>query len=166
MATFTGKLKVHLDAVFGNSIDIGSLKHTIDYKKDFVIASGTGANQANQVWVDSRSISGSSTDSLDLAGSLTDAFGSTTTFTNIKGIMIYSATTNGNNLVVGGGSNAFINWVSNATDEIIITPGGMFMLYNPAADGYAVTASTGDILAIENTSGSSATYEIILFGEV
>ena len=166
MATFTGTLKLTLDAVFGESIDIGTLKHSIDYSKEYAITSGTGADQANQVFVDNRTISGSSTDSIDLAGSLSDAFGNTITFTTIKGIII-AAGANGDNLIVGGAStNAFVNWVSNSTDEIVIKPSGLFAIYDPSAAGYAVTASTGDILEIENADASSATYDIVLIGEV
>lgn len=166
MATFTGTLKLTLDAVFGESIDVGTLKHNIEYSKQYSIGSGTGANQANQVFVDNRTISGSSTDSLDLAGSLSDAFGNTITFTAIKGIII-AAGANGDNLIVGGAStNAFVNWVSNSSDEIVIKPSGLFVHYDPSAAGYAVTASTGDILEIENADASSATYDIVLIGEV
>lgn len=166
MATFTGTLKLTLDAVFGQSIDIGTLKHNINYTKTYNIANGTAANQANQIWVDNRSVAASTADSLDLAGALADAFGNTITFTAIKGIIIIAGA-NGDNLVVGGAaSNTFINWVSNATDEIVIKPNGMFALFDPSAGGYAVTASTGDILDITNAdSAAAATYDIILIGE-
>jgi hypothetical protein len=168
MATFEGKLKLNLDAVFGSSIDIGSLKHNIDYEKSFTINSGTGAAQANQVFVDQRTLSASTGEDLDLAGGLTDAFGSTITFTSIKGIIVYAASGNTNDVLVGGASsNQFIEWVSNGSDEVVVKPGGMFMLYNPEADGYTVTASTGDLLRFENSSsGTSVTYDLILIGEI
>ena len=168
MATFEGKLKLNLDAVFGSSIDIGNLKHNIDYEKSFTINSGTGAAQANQVFVDQRTLSASANEELDLAGGLTDAFGTSITFTSIKGIIVYAASGNTNDVLVGGAAaNGFIEWVSDTSDEIVVKPGGMFMLYNPAADGYTVTASTGDLLRFENSSsGSSVTYDLILIGEI
>ena len=69
-------------------------------------------------------------------------------------------------LVGGAATNAFINWVGNATDIITVQPNGIFFLMNPTAGGYAVTAATGDILKIANSgAGTSVTYDIIIIGE-
>ena len=70
-------------------------------------------------------------------------------------------------MVVGGApSNAFVNWVSDATDKIVIKPGGTFALIAPDANGYGVTAATADLLKVANSSsGSAVLYDIMIFGE-
>lgn len=168
MATFKGNLKLVADCLYNAGLDIGDGKHVINKTYDVAFSNGTGANQANMVFTDQRTLSASGTEDLDLAGGLTDAFGNTITFTSIKGIFIYAATGNTNDVLVGGAaSNQFIEWVSNASDVIVVKPGGFFGLCNPAANGYAVTASTGDLLKVANSSsGTSVTYDIIIVGEV
>ena len=166
--TLTGSVKVvaALDLVSG--IDIGTLSQAIRYTQTHTITNGTGLDAANEVWADTRTLTASSTENLDLAGSLTDAFGATLTFTRIKGIIITAAVANTNNVLVGGAaSNAFSTFVSDATDVIVVRPGGTLCLMAPDATSYAVTASTGDTLKIANSSsGTSVTYDIILIGTV
>lgn len=166
--TLNGKVKVVFDMVLSAGLDIGTGLHTIKKTYTDEYSNGTGANQANQLWSDTRTITASNAEDLDLAGALTNAFGETLTFTSIKGIFIQASSSNTNDVVVGGKvSNTFVNWVSDASDEIVIQPGGMFLITNPNATGYAVTAATGDILEITNSSsGTSVTYDIVIFGEV
>lgn len=129
------------------------------------LASGTGLDQADRIFHDSRSISTGANDDLDLAGGLTDAFGTTLTFVKIKGIFIKNtATTAGEILNVGGGSAHFINWIGAAGDIVKIGPDGLFVLWNPSAAGYAVTATTADILRITNAGAGTIVYQIILVG--
>jgi len=105
------------------------------------------------IWMDQRTIAASSADDLDLYGGLTNSFGTTINFTSIKGIIIYADSANTNDVLVGGdGSAAFVNWVSASNDVVVVKPGGLFALINPQANGYAVTATTADILQIANSS--------------
>lgn len=166
--TFSGNIKLSLAGTFSGDNDLSTLSQAINYSKSYNLTNGTGADQANMIWMDQRTITASSTDDLDLAGSLTNAFGTTITFTSIKGIIVYAATANTNDVLIGGdGSAAFINWVSNSSDIVVVKPGGLFALVNPQANGYAVTATTGDILQIANSSsGTSVVYDIILLGEI
>ncbi len=136
----------------------------LDYSQ--LLASGTGANQASNIFHDRRTLTASSTENLDLAGALTNKFGTTLTFTKIKAIVIHAASGNTNNVLVGGAaSNQFINWVSDPTDVIVVRPGGTFILVAPDATAYAVTAATGDLLKIANSAGStSVTYDVVIIG--
>ncbi len=166
--TFSGNIKFALAGIFNGDNDLSSVTQTFNYSKNYNITNGTGLDQANMIWADTRTITASSTDDLDLYGGLTNSFGTTINFTSIKGIIITAASTNTNDVVVGGdASAAFVNWVGAANDVINVKPDGMFALVNPGANGYAVTATTGDILQIANSSsGSSVVYDIILLGEV
>lgn len=162
----SASIAITVNASISSDPDIGNASHSIAYPKTTSYTDGSGANQINAIWQDTRNISAASVDDIDLAGGLTDAFGNTLTLTTVKGIMIFAYATNGDNIKVGGDATAaFINWVDDATDEIIIAPGGVLCVVNPSAAGYAVTAATGDILQITNADGADAVdYDIILFG--
>ncbi len=168
MATLTATLTAAISALYQGTHDVGDLAHNARPGATISLASGTGANQANAMWADTRTLTASSTENLDLAAVLTDAFGTALTFTKVKAILVMAAAGNTNNVVLGGAaSNAFINWVGDATDVINIRPGGVFMLAAPDATAYAVTASTGDILKVANSSsGTSVTYTIVIIGVV
>lgn len=165
-ASLSGSVNVILKSAFSETQDIGSKSYAANKNYNQAFANGTGINQANQIWTDTRTISGSSNDDIDLAGVLTDVYGTTLTFTSIKAIIINSLATNGNALNVGAGTNPFLTMFGDATDIIVVRPGGTFAIINPEANGYAVTASTGDILRIANADASDATYDIIIIGEI
>jgi hypothetical protein len=145
--------------------DLSTAKNSIKLGKIQSLVDGAGLGQANLAWSDKRTLAGAAADSLDLAGSLTDAFGQVITFTKIKAIAIVAAAANTDAIVVGGGSNAFSTIFGDASDELIVRPGGMFILVAPDAAGYAVTPATGDLLAITNSAAAiAADYEIVLIG--
>lgn len=165
--TFTGNVRITVGGTLTNTdSDLQTTTSTLSYSQTHNITNGTGADQANMVWSDTRTLTASASESLDLAGGLTDGFGSTITFTKIKGIVINAASANTNNVLVGGAaSNQFINWVSDATDVIVVRPGASFVLMAPDSTGFAVTAGTGDLLKVANSAGTtSVTYDIILIG--
>jgi hypothetical protein len=148
--------------------DVNTAKNTITVDSLLQLLDGTGADQANQAWSDTRTLAASTSEDLDMAGVLTDAFGSTITFTKIKAILVMADADNGDNIEVGGAaSNAFASFLGDATDVVIVPPGGLFLLTAPDATGFAVTAGTGDLLKINNAdSGAAADYTIVLIGTV
>lgn len=130
------------------------------------LANGTGANAANQVWSDTRTLAASGSENLDLAGALTDAFGATITFTKIKAILIKAAPGNTNNVVIG--AEATNPWVGllNSTGTITLRPGAGFMAWAPDSTGMAVVASTGDLIKVVNSAGTTGVdYTIVVIGE-
>jgi len=166
--SFAGNARLTFTGELDSTVNLGSVSHLLSYVQNPAFANGTGANQANMVFADTRTLAASTSESLDLSGVLTNAFGASILFTKIKGIIIAAAAANTNNVLVGGAaSNAFINWVGDATDIITVRPGGLFCLMAPDATAYAVTAGTGDLLKINNSSsGTGVTYDVILIGTV
>lgn len=162
----TTRLQVTLEATHTSALDLATTTHPLAKAILEQWASGTGADQADQLWSDQRTINASSSENLDLAGSLTDAFGATITFARIKLILVIAADANTNDVAVGGAaSNQFINWVANSSDIVNVKAGGVLLLYAPGATGYAVTSGTGDQLKIANGgAGTSVTYQIVLIG--
>lgn len=131
------------------------------------LTSGTGANQADKIFSDTRTLSASATEDLDLAGSLTDALGAALTFVKVKAIIIIAAAANVNDVVVGGASaNQFVGPFGAGTHTVKVPPGGFLVLAAPGAAGLGtVTAGTGDLLKVANSAGgSSVTYDVIVIG--
>lgn len=157
----------HLKASLTGSPDLGRSGYDLDEVMTVRLRDGTGANQANQMFTDTRTLAASATESLDLAGGVTNGLNVTVTFTAIKLIRIRAAAANTNNVVIGGASsNAFVGPFVDATDKISIAPGGLFEILNPSAAGWAVTASTGDLLLVANSSsGTPVSYTIEIVGE-
>lgn len=162
----TSKLTVEAIAALTSALDLATGRVPLTFRRSYDLASGTGADQADKIFHDQRTLGASSTEDLDLAGGLTDAFGSTITFVKIRGLFVAAATGNTNNVQVGGAAaNQFINWVADASDKINVRPGGIFALIARDTTGYAVTAGTGDLLRIGNSgAGTSVTYDIVIIG--
>ena len=137
------------------------------YDKPF--ADGTGASQVTKVWRDTRTIAGSGVDNLDLTVLSSSWFGNTLTATftavQILGI-INTSTTAGDDLYVDTTvTNSFVTPFNSSTNtKVEITAGGMLLMVN-RLETWAVAASIGDILQIENDSANSVTYRIVIAGQ-
>lgn len=148
---------------FGNSAYWGA---TIEAALSF--ADGTTANKFDRLYVAERTVASGANDDLDLAGVLADAFGATITAAELAGIVVVNkakdGTANTTTLTIGGGTNPFVGFLSGTTPAITkLGPGAVFVLISPDATGLGtVTAGTGDVLRIANSSGASAKYQIAI----
>ena len=167
MATLSGTLSIQAAIDYVGSSDTSTLTDKIaGVIESWTIANGTGANQANVMWHDQRTLAASTGEDLDLAGVLTDSFGTSVALARVKAIIVSAAAANGGLIQVGGAAgNQFINWVANASDIVQVRAGGFLMLVAPDATAYAVTAGSGDLLKIANTDGgATGTYDIYIIG--
>lgn len=164
----TSKVRVGVDAQQTGAIDLGGKSASATKNWSVQFADGAAAGQANVLWQDTRTVAASGTDDIDLSGVLTDAFGGTITTAKIKSIVVAAAPGNTNNVVVGGAAgNQFASIFGDATDKVVVRPGGVFALSVGAADlnAYAVTAGTGDMLRVANSgAGTSVSYDVIIIG--
>ncbi len=164
----TSRLRVLLDLVETNTTAgvqerSSVLQHGIEYDTG-ELASGTTGSLQDRVWSDLQSVANGAPDTWDLAGTLTSELsGATVTFVEVVGIWIRNkSTTTGEILEIGAGSNPLLNFIKATGDAIKIGPGGVLLITSPV-DGFAVTASTGDVLTITSASGTIA-YEIAIWG--
>ncbi len=166
LVTMSSQVRVHLSSTLTNGLKLNNASSPIALDRLFTLTNGNGANQANLAFSDERTLAASATENLDLAGVLTDAFGNLLTFAKVRVILIYALPANTNNVLVGGAaSNGFITPFNDATDIAVVKPGGMLLMIAPDTNGYAVTAATGDLLKITNSSsGTSITYDVIILG--
>lgn len=163
----TTKIRVELNATQTTTRDTGTATVPHSVSKAIALASGVAAGQADLIYSDTNTLAASATATLDLAGVLTD-LGSTLTFVKVKALVVVAADGNTNNVVVGGAaSNAFSTMFADATDKVVVRPGGFAALGVGAGElnAYAVTAGTGDQLLIANSgAGTSVTYTIAIVG--
>lgn len=166
MSTLNTSLDLTLRGAIVGVADLSTPSATVIKAFTDAMTSGIGLEQADTIWADERTLAATTSENLDLSGALTNDLGATAIFAKVKVICVHLKTlTAGYTLSVGGAaSDAFINWVGDATDIIKVGAGGIFLIYNPDLAGYAVTASTGDILKVNNTNAASVTYDIIVIG--
>lgn len=150
-----------------DDLDLGDPKDSLDWSRSQAFTTGTGTNQADLLFHDSRTLAQGANEDIDLDSVLVPPVGGGTfDAAEIVGFGIKNlATVAGDYITVGGAvANPFINWVSAATDEVVVGPSGVILIWSPI-DGYAVTAATGDLLNVANGSGANAiTYEIVIVG--
>ncbi len=157
---------LQLDAVYRNVLDIGTPTDTFQKRSKIELTNGTGSSAADPMFHDQRTLAASGTEDLDLAGALTNPLtGAAMTFVELRALMITAASTNTNNVrLIRPASNGVPLFLA-ASDGIDIPPGGSFIWICPADGKVTVTASTGDLLNVANSSsGSSVTYDVVIIG--
>lgn len=124
---------------------------------------GTGSGAANHAWHDTRTVSSGGNEDLDLAGGLSRG-GYAYTFTKVKAIYVEASSSNTTNVQIkSAAANGFTGPFADPSDIINIPPGGVFLVTEPA-DGWAVTAGTGDLINIADSGAADITYTIVIVG--
>jgi len=165
MALNNTKLTVSLASTQTNPLDLATGQTPLSYIKSIALSSGTGTNQADRIWHDQRTLAASGSENLDLAGALTDSFGATITFARIKMVLVVASAANTNSVTVSREATNGVPLFLAASDGISVRPGGLFCWAAPDATAVAVTAGTGDLLAIANSgAGTSVTYDVVIIG--
>lgn len=158
-------LTLRLAATLTNPLDLSTPTDPLVASIKMILTSGTGANQADRIFHDQRTLGASATEDLDLAASLTGPLGSTVTFAKLKLLMVTAAAANTNNVQLTRPASNGVPLFLAASDGIAIRPGGGFLWWSPDSTGVTVTASTGDLLTLTNSAGStSVTYDVIIIG--
>lgn len=129
------------------------------------ITNGTSDFQADLAFIsDNRSISASSSENLDLAGVLTDSFGTTLTMVEVIGVYIEASCSNTNNVVVGAATSPVGLGFGGTTQTWAIQPCGRFFVTAPKA-GWTVGAGSTDLLKVANSgSGTAVVYKVVILG--
>ncbi len=165
--TLTSRLQVSHNALYTSTAGVAPLNVPLDQTYSAAHDNGTGVGKVDKVYSATRTLAASATEDLDLAGVLLDAQGSAITFARIKSISVRAAAGNTNNVLVGAAASA--PWITllNSTGTITLRPGAFFAAGCSVLDavGYAVTATTADLLKVANSSsGTSVSYDIVIVG--
>jgi hypothetical protein len=167
MALSNSKITASVTVNAKSTPDLGTSSATRALSAALTLAAGTGAGQADIAFTDTRTLAASATEDLDLAGALVGVEGAAVVFARIKAIVITAAAGNTNNVVVSRPASNGLVLFSAASDAIPIRPGGFLAVGTGAADatGIVVTAGTGDLLTITNSSsGTGVDYSIAVVG--
>lgn len=160
-------LAVAATAQLTKSADLSSVSAPLQFSRSVKLASGTGAGKANVLFADTRTLAASATEDLDLSGSLLNALGDAAVFVRVKGLIVSAHSANTNNVVVGAAASNAWATLLNSTGAVTLRPGAVAAFMAGTADtGWAVTSSTGDVLKVANSAGSTAvTYDIVVIGD-
>ncbi len=155
-----------INATQQNAVDLNTVKDVLAESWSMALTNGIGANKAENMFHDKRTIAASGTDSLDVSGGITNQFGVSLTFTKIKLIAIRALAANTNDVGIARPASNGLPFMEAASDKTVRKPGGIFLHTDPSAAGIPVTAGTGDLIDITNEGGgTSVDYEIIIIGE-
>lgn len=166
MALSSVEFLFRLTATQTGANDFGGPAFTPKMEKRISLVAGTSASQADQLFMDFRSVGDGADDDIDLAGVLTDVFGTTLTMVEMVGLFVINgqddAAANTTDLTIGIGSNPFVGFLGGTTPTIgPLKPGAAIMLAAGDAAGLGtITATTADILRIGNSAGAANNYSI------
>ena len=142
---------------------VTTAKETFSTLFNWDFTSGTTTNQMDQLWVSRRTLTNSANETINIAGGITNSFGTVLTVAEVRMMIVSLPVANLNAIAVGGAAaNEFVTWVGAAGDTVTVRPGGIFILVGPDATGYAV--STNGNLKVTNSGTNSITYDIYIGG--
>lgn len=160
----TAGVNVTLSGQHTSALDFNTASFDLAKKMVTSFANGSGLNQANKIFTDTRAVLTAATDALDLnGGGLTDAFGVALVFSALKGLIIRSAAANTTVLTILGNAAA-VPILGTVATTMALKPGGVFVWLDTSAAGTTVTAGTGDIIQVVNAAGATANFDIVLLG--
>lgn len=164
----TAVIESRLSGSLTGSADLGTPTFAFDDLSRRSWESGVGANQADVIWSDERTVTTGATDSLDLAAVLSGLLGGTLTMARVKAIRVRNSNragvANTTNISLTRPAANGVPIFAAAGDAIPIHPDGEVLIVAPSAGGYVVTAGTADLIDIVNAAGASATYRIEIIG--
>ncbi len=167
--TLATDLKASLAWLFTETGELTSVHDNAALEFRATFSDGTAANQADRLWYDEREIAASSNDDLDLTALARTLFGNALSmeFAKVKAVLVINlSASSGDVLRVGGagaGSAFAAPFAGDADAQVEVPPDSPLLLVN-RGDGWSVTAGTGDILRVQNTSASPVSYRIAIIG--
>jgi len=143
-----------------SSGDISQTLRATPATYSLTLTDGTGANQAQVVWSDARTIAAGQSELLDLGAlpDTRDAAAVTVAFSQVKLIYLRNTSTSDSLSIGGSISNAFGGLPLSSPRTL--GPGGCYLMTAPSASGFG--SATGALFA---APAGAVSYEIILIGE-
>ena len=155
-------ITIQINSTYSLALDLVTKTANLVKTPAVTLDSGVGLNQADVIFSDTRSTAG--TDSLDMVGGgLLDNLGNVWAPARIKGIIVVASPLNPGNVLLRRPASNGVPFLTAASDEIPIHPGGIVVIMAPSAAGYVVTAGTGDLIDLAAGAGT-VTYDIYLIG--
>jgi len=167
MASLSARLTASMDVSFTGDHEFGGPVFNQSMKQVIDLATGTGANQADIIWMDERTLASGASENIDLTSAPTNPDNLQKVIVKPVAVLIINAprttsTPNTTNLFIGGAGNTFLGIVGSASQATAnIRPGGAFFMFNPDSTGMGtVVDASSDLLRVNNSAGASAVYQI------
>jgi hypothetical protein len=168
LAALTARISLGFTTTYTSTGDLSTPTDAMNIARTIEFTSGTGANQANVIFADSRGLvdnaDNDANEVLNLkdSGTLLDPLGTALTLTKLKAIYIYNTSTTAS-LKVGGGTTP-VGFMADASDILTIPAGGKLVLTAPDATGWDVTTNKNILVMQGGALTGTLTYEIICLG--
>lgn len=157
-------LAIKLNATLSKALDLDTPIDPLVINELLQLTNGTASGNASQMFHDRRTLTASSSEDLDFAGGLTNAFGVTLTFATIKFVLVKASSGNTNAVQVTRVATTGFPLFMADGDGISLAAGDLFLYFSPLV-GKTVTATTDDTLTFTNSAGgTSVTYDIVVVG--
>jgi len=157
-------ITLSLNIMHTKASDFNTLKDEVVLSRGVTLDNGTGANQADTVFHDNRTLADGADETLDLHdGTLTDAFGDAITIDEMKLIYVKNNSSDAS-LLVGGAAATQMGLFADVTDILTLPPGGEFLFTAPGSAGVDISTNADLKIAHNGTGTSSLTYDIIVIG--
>jgi len=159
----SGNSKITVSHTLTKSLDMSTPSDNLTVAEQLDLSSLTTAeHEADELWHDERSLGAGANETLDLSASVTDAFGDSVTFYDVKMLYIKNNSSTGT-LKIGGAATNQFPLFADGSDVLQLPKNGRFLMQFAHEDGLVV--DTNDQLKIENGDGSNAiTYDIAIAG--
>lgn len=154
----SGKISLILDIKSQVVRDLSTVNDPLAFSIVKTITDGTGANQAQKVWSDRRTLTGTTPENIDINafGGVPSSVGEVFNLTKINAFVVSNRSTTATLTVGNAGSN---EWTQLA-EAIVIPPGGVLFLY--AAAGFTAVASTNCL--VKFLPSATLDYDVVVVG--
>jgi hypothetical protein len=162
--SLTARIVLGFDAVCQAVQNLSNLVDRLSLNRALDLTNGTGANQANVLYHDERTLADGAEETLDLyGGTLLDGLKNALTMEKLKVLFLKNTSTDAS-LLIGGATTTPIDLFVDAADVFKQRAGGVFLTTAPDANGIALTTNKNLKLAHDGTGTSPLVYEIIAIG--
>ena len=163
-SSLTAKILLNIGIEYSVTDDLSTKEAPIRKSRGVSLTNGTGANQADTVFQDIRTLTDAQAETINLHdGSLENDFGTALTLDILKVLYIKNNSSDPN-LLIGGAATNQVGLFADGGDILTLRPGGEFLLIAPDVNGIDVTADPNLKITHDGTGSDSLTYDIIMVG--
>lgn len=162
--SLTTRIPLGFDTLYALARDLSIPVDKLALNRAIELADGDGADEADVIFHDSRSLADAGEETLDFnGGSLTDPLGNPLTMAKLKVLYLKNTSTEAT-LLIGGAATTPVGLFADPADVLKLPPGGVFLFTAPDVNGLAVSTNKNLKLAHDGTGTSALVYEIIAIG--
>lgn len=158
-------IQASVSATVGKIDEMITLTGVISETLGITFALGTGANQADSIFSDQRTLTDAANETLNFlaAGSLEDKLGEAIDYDILKAIVIKNTSTDASLIIGATGAGQMAIFGAN-TESIILPPGGVFEFISPDVNGVDISTNASLKFEHDGVGTSDLIYKIIVLG--